>query len=113
MLPLRRWEAKEEKKKDSDAGMREKCNRKKDRCSSYVFVVSRPTNVFLFILHKDQISGINHILRSLEVRLVCVRAVCLFVCVFVSDALICPGMLPHPQIQISQDKEHLQRCSGV
>lgn len=86
--------------------MREKCNRKKDRCSSYAFVVSRPTNVFLFILHKDQISGINHILRSLEVRFVCV-------CVFVSDALICPGMLPHPQIQISQDKEHLQRCSGV
>lgn len=71
-------------KKDSDAGMREKCNRKKDRCSSYVFVVSRPTNVFLFILHKDQISGINHILRPLEVRLVCVRAVYLCVCLYLT-----------------------------
>lgn len=61
--------------------MREKCNRKKDRCSSYIFVVSRPTNVFLFILHKDQISGINHILRALEVRFVGVREFC--VCMFV------------------------------
>lgn len=57
-------------KKDSDVGMREKCNRKKDRCSSYVFVVSRLTNVFLFILH--QISGINHILSALEVHVLCV-----------------------------------------
>lgn len=67
-------------KKDSDAGMREKCNGKKDRCSSYIFVVSRPTNVFLFILHKDQISGINHILRALEVHFVSVRVFCVFVC---------------------------------
>lgn len=66
-------------KKDSDVGMREKCNRKKDRCSSYIFVVSRLTNVFLFILH--QISGINHILSALEVHVLCVCVCGRFVCV--------------------------------
>lgn len=74
-------------KKDSDVGMREKCNRKKDRCSSYIFVVSRLTNVFLFILH--QISGINHILSALEVHVLCVCVCVGVLCVScISDALI-------------------------
>lgn len=68
------------KKKDSDAAMSEKCNRRKDRCSSYVFVVLHPTNVFLFILHNDQITGINLILSALEVHILCVSCI--------SDALI-------------------------
>lgn len=98
-------------RKNGDAKMRDQFNRKKDRCSGYAFVVSCLVNVFLFILHKDRVLGINHVLSALEVHFVCKGV---FVTSGGKEALYFDRVcILHPQIQISWDKENLLRCSRL